>query len=601
MATTLPKINLTDLDFDDIKTSLKVYLQSQTEFQDFDFEGAAINILMDLLAQNTYYAAFFANMVINEAFLDTAIKRDSVVSHAKALSFTPHSIRAAKAVVDITIRPNNDDLPSAISIPRNLQFKAAISTGTVYSFVTTDTQIVKKSATNTYVARGVELVEGALVQFAYEYDPENSDQKLLIPNANADVTTLTVRVRESTTDSTTSVYLLASDLTKIESTSKVFWLQESNSGFFEIYFGDGIIGKKPAAGNIIILEYIITNGELANGLGSTASPITYLGGAASYNINNVASDTTQFSVSTVSIASGGAEKQTLDSIRFAAPKSYSAQNRAVTTNDYTLLINQNYPSIEAIAVWGGEDNIPVDLGSVYISLKPYAGTEVTESMEDDIIATLKKYNVVTIVPKIVDPDYTYLKVVTEFTFDPTLSTLSAADLETIVFNTIRNYGDNTLEKFSKNFRISRLTTLIDNADTAILGNQTFVLIAKHIEPTLNTNYATTLSFNNDITAIASSAFTYGGKTAYMDADTTTNKIRVYELINNVKTVLSADIGDIDFATGVLTITALNVSAYVGDYIEVEAVPVDQDVETARNQILIISADDIDVTSQSETD
>lgn len=620
------KIDLTSLDFDDIKSSLKAYLLTQSEFSGYNFEGSALNILLDVLSVNTHYTAFFANMLANEMFLDTATQRDSVVSLAKLLSYTPQSKKASKITANITITPQAGHTPSLVVVPRNTVFTTTMD-NQVFNYVVTENQTIYKDTDGNYIGYGIELSEGAIVQFAYEVDAENPDQKFLIPNLSVDTDSLVVKVRNSRTDSTTYTWTKSTDLYDLTSTSKVYWLQESNKSYFEVYFGDGIIGKQPSTGNIVILEYLVTNGSTANGAGtsdSTTSPaLTLASGSASYTYSSTEYTTSNLVVSVVDPASGGADKESIESIKFLAPLTYAAQNRAVTAEDYKTVILQNRPSIETCTVWGGEDNTPVNLGKVYISLKPFSGSTVSELTKEnitrDILATR---NVVTIQPVIVDPDYTYLIINTTVKFDQTLTPLLASDITTIVYTAIKTYGDQYLEKFDRGFRFSRLSYLIDNSHTSILSNLTSVTLEKRITPITDTNSSSSSSstssgsshseefmeilyFNNAlyhpedgyIPIVSSTSFTYGGETAYFDDDGNGN-LRVYKLNGSTKVILDADAGYVDYTTGEIDILPLVIDAY-DEYIAIRVVPDKEDVSVARNQILTI--DPAEITVEAEPD
>lgn len=603
MASTTNKnqINLTNLDFDAIKASLKTHLQGQSEFVDFDFEGAGMNILLDLLANNTHYAAFMANMLANEMFLDTAAIRNSVVSHAKHISYTPTSPQAASALLDVQVTPAQPThTPAAISIPRNTKF-AAKSASTAYTFLTKDSTTVKQNSAGNYIATNLQVFEGTLREFQYVVDVTNADQKFIIPEINADTSSLAVLVQNSANDSTVVTYTLADNITAVTPTSKVFWLQENDDGYFEIIFGDGVLGVLLEDGNLVKLEYIITKGEAANGL----STILYSSGLPTYNINNVKFTTNKVEVITVvEAASGGSAAESLESIKFIAPRFYESQNRAVTTTDYRTLISLNFPSIETVAVWGGEENVPIDLGTVYISLKPHAGTEISTTIENEIIALLTKLSVVTIDATVVDPDYIYLIIVTTVKYDQALTTKSSADIETDVFDVVADYGDNILEKFDRDFRYSQLSTLIDNADVSVLNNLTDVNLQKRYTPTLNIAEGQTLQFNNALntSTVTSTGFTVSGIVNYYDDDGL-GIIRRYSLNDDgTKTYLDPTAGTINHVTGevvldAITITAVNETDLT---VHITATPTIEDVAATRNQILIIESGDVTISATADT-
>lgn len=599
------QINLTDLEFDDIKRSLKLHLKAQPEFVDFDFEGSGMNILLDLLSNNTMYAAFMANMLANEMFLDTAAIRNSVVSHAKHVAYTPHSTQSASALLDVQITPPSTQSPAAISIPRNTRFTVKVGAKS-YTFLTKSATTVKPDSDGNYIATNLKVFEGSLREFQYVVDTDDPDQKFNIPDAAADTTSLVVTIQNSGSDSTTNTYTLADNITTLTSTSKTFWLQEVDAGRFEVIFGDGVLSAALEDGNLVNLSYIITNGEAANGL----SAITYSGGLAAFNINNTAYTTNNIVVTAVvEAASGGTAAESLESIKFTAPRFYESQNRAVTATDYRSLISLNFPFIETVAVWGGEEHVPVDLGTVYISLKPFAGTEISTTTEADITALMNKLSVITIDTAIVDPEYIYLTTTTTVKYDQALTTKASADIETDVFDVIEAYGDNTLEKFDRDFRYSQLSTLIDNADVSVLNNLTTINLQKRYTPTLATSEGQTLDFNNTlkILTVSSTGFTVSGLVNYFDDDGLSVEgsgiIRRYSLNDDgTKSYLDLTAGTINYTTGAVVLDAITVTAVSETdlTIRITATPAIEDVAATRNQILLIDSGDITVSATADT-
>jgi hypothetical protein len=606
MATQVNKnlINLTELDFDDIKSSLKTYLKSQDEFVDFDFEGAGINILLDLLANNTAYSAFLANMLINESFLDTAVLRKSVVSSAKHIAYTPNSIQSATALLDISILPKlSTHEPAAISLPRGTKFKTTVGSKT-YSFITTEAVTIKRDSDGKYLHKNLKVTEGALRTIQYVVDTSNLQQRFSIPDVSADVTSLRVTTQASEGNLSETLYTLVDEVVVPDSTTNAYWLQENDKGAFDVVFGDGVVGSSLQDENVVTLEYLISKGSAANGL----TNLSYTSGLAIYTINNTNFSTNKITVdSVVEKSSGGADAESIESIKFIAPRYYEAQNRAVTARDYRTLITKNFPFIETVAVWGGEDNVPVDLGSVYVSLKPYAGTEISTTTEDDIVALMNKLAVVTIDTKIVDPEYIYLKVTTDVKYDPALTIRSGTDIETLVFDTIADYGDNTLEKFDRDFRYSQLSTLIDNTEVSILNNLTDITLQKRYTPTLNTSESQTLDFNNELLpgTISSTGFTVLGIVSYYDdvsTDGFVGVIRRYSLNNDgTKTILDSSAGTIDYVTGDVTLESVKITATSesDETVRIDATPKVEDVVTDRNQILLIDRNDIVVVAETD--
>ena len=332
------KMNITELDFDGIKSNLKTYLKGQTEFTDFDFEGSGMTVLLDTLAYNTHYNAFMANMAANEMFLDTAVKRNSVTSHAKALGYTPTSAKAAIAYVDVTV---NDANTASVVMPAGYAFNTTIS-GVNYQFVNVTSRTLQPTS-GVYTYSNIPIYEGSWVTTNYTVDVNDADQKFILDNDKVDISTILVQVQNSISDTTTTTYTLANNLVEVKSTSTVFFTQETLDGEWEVYFGDGVVGQSLIDGNIVQLSYVVTNGTDANGAQS------FTAASALSGFNNI-------SVVIQSVAAGGAIPETIDTIKYNAPFSYAAQNRTVTAADYKAIVPQLYPNVKAIAVWGGECN-----------------------------------------------------------------------------------------------------------------------------------------------------------------------------------------------------------------------------------------------------
>ena len=381
------KLQVTELDFDNIKTNLKTYLKGQSEFSDYNFEGSGLSTLVDLLAYNTHYLAMNANYFTNEMFLDTATSRDSVVSHAKELGYTPRSARAPKAFVDISVPVVNPNITS-VTMSKGTRFTTNFD-GTTYGFLVNEDITSSVSGSRASFVN-VPIYEGTLATAKYTVDSNNPDKKYLITSNRADTTTLKVSVQTSATDTRLATYKLATELTNVTATSQVYFLQEEHHGEFEVYFGDNVLGQGLVDGNIVILEYIVTNQAEANGATLFSAPS--IGGQSGA------------SVTTIADATGGDVPETIQSIKYYAPLNYTAQNRAVTAFDYKALIPKVYPNVKSIQVWGGEDNDPPVYGQVYVSLTPTAGTTLTQSQKANIVSDLKQYNIASVRPVIVDPE-----------------------------------------------------------------------------------------------------------------------------------------------------------------------------------------------------
>ena len=411
------KLEVSELDFDDIKLNLKTFLQDQSEFQDYDFEGSGFAILLDLLAYNTHYLGFNANMLANEMYLDSADVRKNIVSLAKMLGYTPTSAKSPLANVDITI---NNGSGATVTMAKGTVFTTTVD-GTSYQFVT-NAETTISPLEGVYKFSSVPIYEGTLVTFKYTVDSSDTDQKFLIPSVNADTSTLKVSVQNSSSDTTTNTYSKATSFTSLNDESKVYFLQESDDGKFEVYFGDGIVGNALSDGNIIILEYIVTNKTEANG-------------ASAFTLSGTIGGFSDVSVSTVSNAQGGSEPQTKESIRFNAPLQYSAQDRAVTTSDYETKVLELYPNAQAVSAWGGEDEETPVYGTVKISIKAASGSTLTNATKLDLVTQLKKFNVASVTPEIVDPETTSVLLTSQVKFDSKATTKTSDTIKSNVLTT----------------------------------------------------------------------------------------------------------------------------------------------------------------------
>ena len=372
-------LRVTELDFDQIKQNLKTFLQAQSEFTDYDFEGSGLSVLLDLLAYNTHYQAYYLNMVANEAFLDSALLRDSVVSHAKTLGYIPYSRSAPRATINFTVN-TAIDTTATLTVPKGFRFLSNEIDGISYSFVTLNETIVTKSNTD-FSFINLPIYEGELVTYNYTYDQTTNPKQIFnIPDEGVDTSTITVQVQESSTNTDTTVYTLASDAGETTTTSSVFFLQENRNKKYDIYFGDDVIGRKINHGSIVSITYLITNGTAANKANNFV--------ATDVLVDSLGNSQTDFIIDPISEAAGGAERESVDNIKFAAPLQYTTQNRLVTFKDYESYILNNYPSLDSISVWGGEDNIPPVYGKVFVSMKPKANYYISETEKQRIISEI---------------------------------------------------------------------------------------------------------------------------------------------------------------------------------------------------------------------
>ena len=484
MASSNTVLRVAELDFDDIKLNLRDFLRSQSQFSDYDFEGSGLNILLDILAYNTHYMAYYLNMIGNEMFLDSATNRNSVVSHAKHLNYVPNSLKASTALVDIVITDDIESAYSTYTIPAYTKFMSQQIDGTNYSFVNIDAYTASKNVVSqTFTFSNVSLMQGDFITYNASVDSTNTKRRFLIPSSNIDTTTLIVTVQNSSLDSTISTYTLADDVTQLNGNSKVYFLEESDGGRYTIYFGDNYIGKNLTDGNILKLKYLDTDGALANK-------------ANSFTVMDTLSPFETVSVNPIIAAYGGSDRDTNDRIKFLAPRFYTAQNRAVTKDDYGTLLLKDYPNIETISVWGGEENDPVVYGKIFISMKPKSGYAITDLEKDRIInEIISGRSILTVIPEIVDPDYLYLKFDISVNYDSTLTSSDEESLKNIVKTTISNYNNTDLEQFNSTFRSSKLQNLIDVAEKSFLGSDLITIAQKRFEPTLNESKNYTLDFN----------------------------------------------------------------------------------------------------------
>ena len=435
-------LKVTELDFFQVRENLKDYLKTQTKFKDYDFDGSGISVLLDILAYNTHYNAINANMAINEIFLDSAQLRNNVVSHAKMLGYVPRSMNSAFAYIDVEVI-NPSGAPSSLTINRGTEFTTVVN-GTQYTFTVLESQSIS-STNGVYRFTNLKINEGKIINYSHTVDSFDNTQYFDIPDASIDISSLVVKVRANATTTSYDVYTVVRNFVDINSNTKAYFLQEGIDGTYQVYFGDGIAGKKLEAGNVVELEWLSTNGSLANG-------------ASLFTLATTIQGNSNVDIATLYKAAGGGERENIDSIKFNAPLSYVAQNRVVTPDDYRAAIINNYPNIDTVAVWGGEENDPPDYGKAYISIKP-SNAETLSLTEKQFIRDqiLKTRNVVSITPELVDPEYTYIKLEVFFKYDPNLTNKTAGELRQVVSNVISNYNDTELKRFDGVFRHSKLS------------------------------------------------------------------------------------------------------------------------------------------------
>ena len=525
-------------------------------------------------------------MATNELYLDSADIRNNIVSLAKMIGYTPSSPRAPMASIDVTL---NNATGTSVTMNKGTVFTTSVN-DVSYQYVTNSDITITPSA-GIYKFNGVSIYEGTLVTFKYTADTTDVDQRFIIPSARADTSTLLVKVQNSSSDTTTETYSLAGGYNNVTATSKVYYIQEGQDGKYEIYFGDGVNGKSLADGNIVILEYIVTNIEDSNG-------------ASSFSLSGNIGGFTNATISTVSSSQGGAAGETDESIRLNAPLNYAAQERAVTTTDYETLVQQIYPNALSVSAWGGEDDETPRYGIVKIGVKAASGSTLTETTKQDIVNKLKPYNVASVSPQIVDPETTSVLLTSTVKYNTSTTTKSSDTLKSEIITAITNYNTNTLQKFDSIYRHSKLTGLIDAVDTSILSNITTVKIRKSFTPSLGSSQKYNIYFRNGVFnphtghnkaaggILSSTGFKVTGSDfeMFLDDDGSGN-IRRYYLSSGIRTYANETQGTINYSTGEITLNSLNVSsisnirAATSTVIEITVTPDSNDIVPVRDQIV----------------
>ena len=596
MAVNEKRLNVTEFDFDNVKDNLKVFLKGQTEFKDYDFEGSGMNILLDTLAYNTHYLGFNANMLANEMFLDSASLRSSVASHAKTLGYEITSARAPIATINVALTTAS----STKTMPAGTAFTTKVD-DVSYQFVTV-ADVTAPNNGGIVSFDSTQVYEGTYVTSKFVVDTSDLDQRFVIGDNRADTSTLSVKIQNSASDTTTVTYTKATDITQLSSTSTVYYLQEVDKGRFEVYFGDGVVSKALSDGNIVVLEYVVTNKTAGNGASSFSAPST---------IDGVSTIT----LTTVANASGGAEPESIDSIKLQAPLDFASQGRAVTTEDYKVYTKKLFPNTQAVSVWGGEDGSfdpssgvtsTPEYGKVFISIKSTTGLNLTDVQKSQLVSDFAKYKIASITPVIVDADTTFIILGVTFNYDSTSTTKEKTELESLVNTTVANYNRDSLKDFNNPFRYSKLTGLIDGTDSSILSNITTVTLAKLITPTTTTTTAYTLSFNNALYnphsghnaeaggIIASTGFFIASaSTEYFFDDDGKGNLRIYYIVSGVRTYYDTAAGTVDYANGIIKINSVlissvsNVDGSASTRFRLTAIPNSNDIIPVRNQVLEI--------------
>jgi len=599
-ATADANINLTDVDFVGIKNSLKEFIGAKSTFKDYNFDGSAMSQLLDVLAYNTHYQAFYANMVANEMFLDSAVVRDSIVSHAKALGYTPQSTKAPKALVNV-IFPDFDVNENSALLVKGSVFKGRLG-DLNYNFVNVEDCPIDIT-TNIPSIQNLPVYEGSLRQMSFVKSTANPDQKFIIPQQQVDISHLSVRVQKSMTNNegSTDVWTIASDINTITSTTKAFWIQEVKNGYYEIYFGDGVVGKNILDGNVIVAEYLITNASESNGIGKTDSPdnraFTLNSGVASI-------------VEVVSPADGGGVRESLSSIKEYAPRTYQAQDRAVTAEDYKSLIHNEYPTADSVFVWGGEDNNPPEYGKIFVSVKPKTGLLLTAEEKNYLSNTiLKNKNIVVVAPEIKDPEYIFMQYNVVVNYKSSEIPTNTETFKILIKNNIKKWSAENLGKFNQNYRHSNFLTMIDELSTGILNTTANIKLQKRISPSLTNRTNYDIEFHNKIyhphdghmPVLETTPFVYkdvDGVTdtvCYMDDDGS-GLIRMFKLVDGVKIYIYENVGTINYKTGSISLKQFQPVALSDNYITIRFTVISDEPNVVSDKNAIVYFDPYDYSA-----
>ena len=604
MATKSSQINATDLDFDTISANIKTYLKGQEKFKDYDFEGSNLNVLIDMLAYAGHIGGLNTNLAASEMFLDSAQIRKNVVSRAKDLGFVPASEKASAAQIEvqmINIRNADQTIPTAndMTMPRGHNFQTVYD-GVSYNFVNSSTEVPTRDNT-TFTYPTVDLVQGQYITDTFIFDGQIKNSKFVLSNARIDRSKLEVEVNSN---GVVSKYALSTDVSTITSSSKVFYAQENEEGFIEVYFGDGVLGLGLKDGDLINATYITVDDIHADG-------------AKIFSMADSLQGFANGTITTLSVATGGAEKESIDSIKFKATKFYTSQNRLVTLNDYKAKVSEYYPNADAVAVWGGEDNDPPQYGKVFISLKPQNSDYLSESEKTQVTTKLNQLNMLTVRPVIIDAEIVKILITTVFKYNNKETTLSLGEIETLVRNGIINFDNTNLNNFDSIFRHSNLVKAIDDTNTSILSNITNIRLRKKQNILLNKSKGLTIKFGNGFYhpndgynkasggILTTTGFTVDGDSVntYFFDDDGSGVIRRYSLnTSGVRVFADQAAGTIDYTNGKISIDAIKFTSSVNNdtSIDFTVLPLSDDVVAIRGSLIDISIDDIKVKGEVDT-
>ena len=570
-------INLTSLDFDALKQNFKTFLISQSIFKDYDFEGSNMNVLLDVMSYNTYLNSFYLNMIASEMFLDSAQKLDSVISHAKELNYLPRSKRSSKAVVTFSLETNG--IVNPLVVPKGTVFSGINSNGT-FNFVTNETNSYL-STNSTYSVSNLEIYEGFYTQESFVVDYNLEEQRFTLSNPSIDTNSLEVVVSENNTN---TIYTYADSLFGLNSNSTVYFLQGFENNTYEIIFGDDVFGKKPKNGAIIYTSYRVCNGSDGNSIGAFTLSSDVGANNGGYAL-----------ASTINVVSGsisGANAESINSIKFNAPRHFQTQGRCITETDYKTTVLQNFPEVKNVNVYGGEvTNTAVEFGTVYISASTYSGNELTDSRKNDIQTFINGLNTIGIRARVIDPDYLYVTLSSIIYVNFNNTTSSSTTVTAAAIEAVKNYNNNNLLNFNTAFRMSKLEQAVNEADDGILSNESSIQIYKSFTPPINTRFAITCVFDNAIKkgSVYSSNFVTGG-IEYAISDfiegVDSGSGILYKVEKTPGSSNFQEVGRVDYVSGIVTISPLEYFN-IGSGLRVFATPLNKDVYCYKNTIISI--------------
>lgn len=585
-------ISLVNNDFDSHKASLIAYLSSQDKFKSYDFTGASLNVLLDILSHNTFQNTFFLNMAISEAFLDSAQLKNSVLSHAKELNYTPRSSRSAKARVKVNFRATGESQPYIIQ--KGESFSTMVKNKS-YIFSIPESIIV--SSINNDFEFETDIYEGFYLKDSFIYLNTSDIQRFRLTNTNVDTESITVVVYEDNSIFG-KVFKQTNTLLDLNEFSDVYFLQATENGYYEILFGDGILGAKPKVYSTIVVDYRLSNADGSNGARNFVINFDPTGVSGELESSPI--------VTLINPATNGAPEEDINSVKFYAPRHFQVQDRAIVPSDYELLLKQEYPEINAISAFGGEELIPPTYGKIYISVDISNVTGFPDSKKKEYYNFIKRKCSSSITPVFLTPEYTYLSVQSFVRYNINLSTNSSERIRTLVTNTITEYNKEHLNDFNTILRFSKFGTAIDDTDISIISNNTSLKIYKKIQPKLNEKQNISINFGiplsneladlspkhlkTEIRTVSSTYFTYSGETCTLEDDGLGN-IRVMKVDGAYLNKIS-DIGKIDYNTGTISLNNFNINAYQGNYLKLYVVPADSDIAVAKNNIFTLEPDEI---------